>query len=68
MFKIKTFILGFFFNDIINFWLLIINEFCLNFFYNMSNPSKLVLENNINTIIPYSLEEFSNEIENRDIK
>ena len=34
----------------------------------MSNPSKLVLENNINTIIPYSLEEFSNEIGNKNIK
>jgi hypothetical protein len=34
----------------------------------MSNPSVLVLENNINTIIPYTLEDFTKEIENKKIK
>ena len=34
----------------------------------MSNPALLVLENNINTVIPYTVEDLVKEIENKKIK
>ena len=34
----------------------------------MSNPALLVLENNINTVISYTFEDFLKEIENIKIK
>ena len=34
----------------------------------MSNPALLVLENNINTVISYTVEDFLKEIENKKIK